>query len=323
MPDSSRDIVPLTADTGLVRAQHLSEKLREYIDAAKAPSTVRAYASSWRVFSAWCRSTGLDALPAAPSTVAAYLADRAGQVRPATLNKELAALSQAHQAMGLSSPTLDVAVRTVMKGIRRRHGTAPRQKKPLLTGDIVNMLHGLGDGLRARRDRCLVLLGFAGALRRSELVALEVRDLQWHTDGLVLHLRSTKTDQEGTGRKIGITVGSSGSCPVTATRCWLTATGIDDGPLLRAIDRHGNVSPQAMHPESVCRTVQRLVTRIGHSPAGYGAHSLRAGFVTSAVGHLTEAEIALTTGHRSVAVLRGYVRRANVLTGDYVRRIGL
>lgn len=323
MPEPSCDIAPLASDTGLARGQHLSEKLREYIDAAKAPSTVRAYASSWRAFSAWCRATGLDALPATPSTVAAYLADRAGQVRPATLTKELAAISQAHQAMGFPSPTLDVAVRTVMKGIRRRHGTAPRQKKPLLTGDIVNMLHGLGDGLRARRDRCLVLLGFAAALRRSELVALEVHDLEWHTDGLVLNLRGSKTDQEGAGRKLGITFGSSGSCPVTAARCWLTAAGIDDGPLLRAIDRHGNLSPRAMHPESVCRTIKRLVTRIGHAPAGYGAHSLRAGFVTSAVGRLTEAEIALTTGHRSVAVLRGYVRRATLLAGDHVRRIGL
>ena len=323
MTNDTRDLAPIPLDAQVEPAPHLAQKLRGYVDAAKSPATLRAYTSAWTSFSTWCREHGLVPLPAAPSTVAAYVADRAGDLRPSTINKHLAAISQAHQFAGDPSPTLDVAVKTVVKGVRRTHGTAKVQKRPLLVGDLINIVHGLGDGLGDRRDACLLLLGFSGALRRSELAALQVGDLDWRDDGLVLHLRRSKTDQDATGRFVGIGFGSNGSCPVTATRRWLSAAGIKSGPVLRGVDRHGNISPRPMATDSICRTVKRLVQTVGHPPGPYGGHSLRSGYVTSAAGVMTEQEIAEVTGHKSVAILRSYVRRANVLAGDYVRRVGL
>ena len=323
MTNDPRDLAPIPLDAQIEPATHLAGKLRSYVDAAKSPATLRAYASAWKAFSVWCREHDLVPLPAMPSTVAGYVADRADHLRPSTLNKHLAAVSQAHQIAGHHNPTLDVAVKTVLKGVRRTHGTAKVQKRPLLVGDLVNIIHGLGEGLRDRRDACLLLLGFAGALRRSELAALAVEDLDWRDDGLVLHLRRSKTDQDGAGRLIGIGFGSNGSCPVTATRRWLSAAGIESGPVLRGVDRHGNVSATRMATDSICRAVKRLVQTVGHPPGPYGGHSLRSGYVTSAAGVMTEQEIAEVTGHKSVAILRSYVRRANVLSGDFVRRLGL
>ncbi len=323
MTNDPRDLAPIPLDAQVEPAARLAGKLRSYVDAAKSPATLRAYASAWTSFSAWCREHDLVPLPATPSTVAGYVADRADHLRPSTLNKHLAAVSQAHQIAGHPSPTLDVAVKTVLKGVRRTHGTAKVQKRPLLVGDLINIVHGLGDGLRDRRDACLALLGFSGAFRRAELAALTVEDLDWRDDGLVVNIRNSKTDQEGAGRLVGIGFGSNGSCPVTATRLWLSASGIKSGTVLRAVDRHANVSPTPMVTDSICRVVKRLVQTVGHSPGPYGGHSLRSGYVTSAASVMTEQEIAEVTGHRSVAVLRGYCRRANVLSGDYVRRIGL
>jgi site-specific recombinase XerD len=193
-----------------------------YARAARADNTRRAYRAAWADFAAWCRDRGLAELPAAPETVGAFLAERAATHKPASLQLRLVAVRQAHRLAGHDLRADHPAVRDVMQGIRRTHGTAPAKKEATVTEilrDAVRALAKAGDGLRSRRDRALLLVGFAAALRRSELAALDAADAVLARDGLVLTLRRRKTDQEGGGTEIGVPFGRDElTCPVRALR---------------------------------------------------------------------------------------------------------
>ena len=150
---------------------------RDYLAASRAENTTRVYRTGWAQFTAWCDEHGVTALPAGPETVALYVADLAKTAKPATIDARLAAISAAHRAAGHDSPTKEEAVRLVRRGVRRTLGTAQRQVRPVTVPDLRTMLEGLGSAPAGCRDRALLLLGFAGALRRSELVGLDVADV--------------------------------------------------------------------------------------------------------------------------------------------------
>jgi integrase len=203
-PDSSA-LVPPTAPAPLPL-----DRVRAFVHASKAQNTLRGYQSDWREFCAWCSARDLAALPAAPESVAAYLADCAGRLKPGSLQRRLNAIAEAHKAIGVDSPTLTAIVRNTFKGIRRTLGTAPEQKRPALTPDIRAMIDATDAGLIGSRDRALLLLGFAGAFRRSELVGLDLADLDFSRDGLTVTLRRSKTDRRApAGRS---------ACPTGRTR---------------------------------------------------------------------------------------------------------
>jgi integrase len=296
-----------------------TDRLRGYLDASQADSTRRGYRSDLAHFTAWCEVRAIAALPAEPATVARYLADLAEQgYKVATLERRIAAISQAHQAREFDTPTRSLAVRKVFAGIRRAHGVAQAAKAPVLPDDLRAMLAHLDDSLSGRRDRALLLLGFAGAFRRSELVGLTVEDLERRRDGLVVTLRRSKTDQEGQGTRKGIPRGRDKAlCPVRAVEAWQAAAGIADGPLFRPIDRHGNVGAAALAPHHVARLVKRLAAACGLDPDAYGGHSLRAGLVTAAAqAGAEERDIMRQTGHRSERTVRRYIREANLFRGN-------
>ena len=200
-------------------------QVSEYVRASKAENTLRGYQSDWRNFCAWCESRGgLCPLPAAADAVAAYIAESAGHLKPGSMQRRLNAIAEAHKAAGLDSPTHAAIVRNTLKGIRRTLGTAPAQKAPALTDDIRAMVDATDAGPIGARDRALILLGFAGAFRRSELVGLDAEDCAFSKDGLTVTLRRSKVDQEGVGRKVGIPYGSNPeTCPVRTIQAWLEA----------------------------------------------------------------------------------------------------
>jgi integrase len=250
-------------------------------------------------------------LPAAPETVALYLTNLAERRRSmATLAPRLATISQAHQAAHLESPTRAAEVRAVMQGIRRAKGTPQRQKTAAITLIIRAMVAGLPGSLIGMRDRALLLLGFAGAFRRSELVSLDVADLAFNADGLVVTLRRSKTDQDGQGATKGIPYGSHpGTCPVRALRALLDTAGIVDGPLFRPITRHGKIQPMRLSAYAVALVVKRAAEATGLDPEQFAGHSLRAGLATAAAAAgVSERAIMAQTGHRSVMVARRYIR---------------
>ena len=301
------------------------DQVREYIRASKAENTVRGYQSDWRAFCAWCEGQGLCPIPATPETVAAFIAECAARLKVGSVQRRLNAIAEAHKAMGLESPTHSAIVANTMKGIRRTKGTAPAQKAATLIDDIRAMVDATDAGLIGLRDRALLLLGFAGAFRRSELVGVDVDDCAFGKDGLTVTLRRSKTDQTGAGRKIGIPYGSNpDTCPVRTMQAWVEQTGINAGPVFRSINRHGQVQPGGLAGIDVARVVKKLAERAGLDAAKYAGHSLRAGHATSAaIAGASKRSIMNQTGHRSVQMVRLYIRQANLFRENSAGKLGL
>ncbi len=312
---------------GIVAADAaLLDRAQELATASRADATLSAYDRDWRHFTAWAAAHDLTPLPAESATVAMYAADLTDSYKPSTIARRMAAISVAHQHAGHSSPTRDASVRSVLAGIRRTSGTAPAQVAPATIGDIRRMVSRLGEDTIDVRDRALLLVGFAGAFRRSELVALDVADLVDNDDGLVIAVRRSKRDQEGRGDTKAIPYGTDHeTCPVRAVKAWMEHAGITEGPVFRSVDRHGNVSTAALSGRAVADIVKRAAERAGLDPQRYSGHSLRAGFVTTAAANgATERAIARQTGHApNSTVLRTYIRHASAFTDNAVSTIGL
>jgi len=204
-------------------------------------------------------------------------------------------------------------------------GTAPIQKAAALTDDIRAMIDATDAGLIGLRDRALILLGFAGAFRRSELVGLTVDDCAFGKDGLTVTLRRSKTDQAEAGRKIGIPYGSNPeTCPVRNLQSWIEQGGVSGGPLFRSINRHGQVQPVGLSGIDVARVVKKLAERAGLDSAKYAGHSLRAGHATSAaIAGASERSIMNQTGHRSVQMVRRYIRDGSLFRENSAGKLGL
>lgn len=322
--ESSAQFVPARDDAELTR---IAGETRGFLAAAKAESTRRAYRADWDHFDAWCRRHSLASLPATPETIALYITDLATSHKPATLRRRLTVIGRAHQAAGHPSPASmqEALVSETLKGIRRAKGTAQIGKRPLYTEQLRAMIRALPENRQGIRDRALLLIGFAGGFRRSELAALTVDRLAVEKDGLVVTLDRSKTDQEGQGRQVAIPYGSNiETCPVRAYLAWIEATGLKAGAVFREIDRHGRVEGNALHKDSVGLIVKRAAARIGLDAALYAGHSLRAGLATQAyLNGATEISIMQQTGHRSLATVRKYIRESSLFRDNPAARLGL
>ena len=289
------------------------EAVRDLIEHSLANSTRTAYQSDLRHFVGWGGT-----LPATPAMIATYIAAHSDTLAVATITRRIATLSKAHDALD-ANPCRSALVKATLQGLRRRRGTAQRQAKPLLRDDLMLILDRLGTTTRDARDRALLLIGFSGGFRRSELVGLDHADTEHARQGLILTLRRSKTDQEGAGRKIGIPFGRTRHCPVAAFNAWLSESGIDTGPIFRPVDRHGHVQPERLSGDAVSEVIRERVTAAGIDPTGFSGHSLRAGFATSAAqAGVSTLKIRQQTGHASDAMLARYVRDAELFTGNAV-----
>jgi integrase len=291
---------------------------KQFAHATIAASTRSAYKSDWAHFEAWCASSGLAPLPAVPDTVAAYLADLADSgFKLSTIKRRLSTIGVAHRTVvdAAENPKNNFFVESVLKGIRRTIGTEQKQAKPLLPDDVKKILPCLGTGLRGTRDRSLITLGITSGCRGAELVGLDVSDVAFEREGLIVSLRSSKTDQEGHGRKIGIPSSAKNNpiCPVRNMRAWLDAACIESGPVFRrvfSIGGHERAGEKRLTPHSVWLIVKSSCAAAGLNPDGYSAHSLRSGFVTSAYrsGKSIDA-IKKQTGHRNIDMVFKYIRQ--------------
>jgi integrase len=324
--EEKRGIVTLLqSNEQAVDLAEIAADARDFVAASRAESTTRVYRTAWAQFTAWCDEHGVRALPAGADTVACYVADLAKVAKPATIDLRLAAISAAHRAAGYDSPTKEEAVRLVRRGVRRTLGTAQRQVRPLTVPELRTMLGGLGTEPSGCRDRALLLLGFAGALRRSELVGLDVADITEGTDGLTIRLRRSKTDQEGAGRTVGIPFGANPvTCPVRAWRAWLEVSGITEGAAFCPVDRHGHIGATRLSAQAVALVLKRHAVRVGLDPGEVAGHSLRAGLATSAAAAgVPERVIAQQTGHKGTAMLRRYIREGSLFRENAASAVGL
>lgn len=303
-----------TRAAGVAPAPALTDVLTSaanYAAAEKSANTRRAYRSDWDHFTTWCASLQLGTIPAAPASIAGYLAHLADSgLTASTIGRRVSAIAYAHKLKGCDPPTSSEAVKAVLRGIRRRIGVSVDHKAPATAPAIGAMLEHLPDTLTGVRDRALLLVGFAAALRRSELVDLNVNDLELHQSGLLIRIRSSKTDQEGAGATIPVPNGRK-LRPVAAVHAWLEQAQITSGPVFRSIDRHGNISKTGLSDKSVADIVKRYAKLANMDPALFAGHSLRAGFVTSALEDGADLlKVMDITRHRRVETLKIYDRRA-------------
>jgi len=292
----------------------LTDALRsaaEYAQADKADATRRAYLSDFRDFFTWCEAVQAEPLPASIETTAAYLAQLADKgLKASTINRRAAAIGYVHRAKGFEPPTNAEPVKAVLRGIRRRLGAAVNRKDPATATAIARMVRRIPETLQGKRDRALLLLGFAAALRRSELVALDVADLERAPEGIIVHIRRSKTDQEGEGHQIAVPRGSKLK-PVEALEDWLRSARIEEGPVFRSIRKGGSSTGNRLSDNSVALIVKRHADAAGLDPDTMSGHSLRAGFVTSALENGADLlKVMDVTRHREVKTLKAYDRRA-------------
>ena len=208
-------------------------------------------------------------------------------------------------------------MRSTLRGIKRTHGTAQKEAAPLLKEDLFDVLGHMGERPKDIRDKSVLLLGFAAALRRSELVALNHADIEQVRQGIIVNIRRSKTDQLGEGRQIGVAHGRTRWCPVKALEGWLKLTGITEGPIFRRINRHGNIMPERMAGEAVSLVIKERTAAAGLDADRFSGHSLRAGLVTSAaMAGVASWAIRRTSGHRSEQMLGRYIRSGDLFTDN-------
>jgi integrase len=286
--------------------------VRDLIEHSVSDNTRIAYESDLKHFIAWG-----DTLPTSAAKIASYIAAYAGVLAVSTITRRVATLSKAHQALGEENPCQAALVKATLRGLRRKQGTAQKQAKPLLKEELFAILDPMGDSVKDVRDRALLLLGFAGGFRRSELVGLNVADIEIVRQGIIITLRHSKTDQEGAGRKIGIPHGRTQHCPVAAVAAWLERSKITQGSVFCPITRHGYLQPVRLSGDAVSEVIRDRLAAIGMDTNGYSGHSLRAGFATSAAqAGVSTLKIRAQTGHASDAMLNRYIRDGSLFTAN-------
>jgi len=299
-------MLPATLEKMVSRAQDL-------IAARHAPATRVAYASDWRQFCTWATKHGVQSLPASVDAVVLFLSDLAGQgIKSTSIVRKASAIKFAHRDAGFASPTDMEAVRATLSGIRRTLGAKPRQVAPVTIEVLESLLATCDDSLNGLRDKALLVVGFGGALRRSELADLCVDQVTMNERGLILSIRKSKTDQEGKGADVGVLDGAR----LEVKKClaeWLQASGITDGYLFRGIRNDGKVIDGAISTRQIANIIKARATLAGLDASMFSGHSLRAGFVTSATSAGADVfRVMDVSRHRKVDTVRGYVRRAEM-----------
>ena len=284
-----------------------SERTKDYVRASSSEATLRAYKADLEHYVAWGGS-----IPSTPDVVANYLSDHAGELSVATLSRRIAALSKIHAVRQLENPTKSELVRSTMRGIKRTHGTSPSQVSPLTKERLIKMIETCEDSGKGIRDRALLLIGFASALRRSELIALDYRHIEFVPEGLILTVERSKTDQQGEGRRIGIPYAKGEHCPVKSLSAYLDFKEIADGPLLCSLSVDGTGNDR-LTGNGIAYIIKQRSKAAGFDPTMFSGHSLRAGFATSAAQAGAEAwTIMRQTGHKSDATVRRYIREGEL-----------
>jgi integrase len=304
------------------------QRIATAIDAEVAASTRTTYASAWRSWETWCRRRGLLPLPADPDALAAYLTERAETgLCNGTLDGDCAAIAHRHRQEGFGDPTAVAVVRRVRRGLRRILGTAPRrQAHPLTVAELAQIVASIAESRIGIRDRAVLLLGYAAALRPSEIAALHLADISVGHHGLLVTIRRSKTDQERQGQMVGVAAGlHAATDPIRAIRVWLALRPAGPGPLFTRVPATRPITSEGIGPRTVSDLVRNRAAAGGLGDLGVTGHSLRAGHATTAaVNGAPLDRIAAQTRHRDLTTLfNHYIRPADALAHTTSRDLGL
>lgn len=304
----------------------LSAKSKRRLTKSKADNTLKAYLADWNDFHYWCRMQNCPSLPAAPETVVNYINDLADHATANTAARRLSAISENHRAAGFISdnPVLSPLVKSSIAAIKREKGILQNPKQPLLLEDLALLEpHFAPFGLTGIRDKALLFLGFSGAFRRSELVALQYDDLTFSKEGVMIRIKRSKGDQEGIGEQIAIPYRDNTElCAVTALERWLHHAPITSGAIFRPISKTKKVGLTQLSDKSVALIVKKYTALAGLDPKQFAGHSLRRGFATSAAQHdASERQIMKQTRHKSEKMVRRYIQEGNLFKENALNKM--
>lgn len=323
----SRNIVFQEATQGASpELLEILENAQNFLTTTIAESTKEIYARDWKGFIRWCNKLRLPYLPSSPEVVGCYFTALAmKEFCVPTIRRHCAAIAAAHREAGYPTPTSHPAIKELLHGITRKIGCPAKPVDALLSEDIRHIAALLPDTLIGKRDKALILIGFAGAFRRSEIVGLNVDDISYRDEGIVILLRHSKTDQQGKGRWVGIPYGKrKDTCPVVALQDWLEVSEICEGAIFRGLDRYDNFVSRRLSIRSVGNIIKRAVKAAGLDPEKYSGHSLRSGHCTQASrAGVAEHIIAQQTGHKSMSSLKRYIRLGRLFEENSADSLGL
>jgi len=290
----------------------LSDAVLDLVDASMAKNTRLTYDGAMKRFTDWCKKDDLNPLPASAETIAEYMAQLSvSGIKGSTIKTYLAGIIYHHRDAGHPDPGEHMLVQKVLRGAMRKNGMRPIQKVPTETDSLRLVLQNVPHDLRGIRDRAILCIGFAGAMRRSEVTALEVSDLTFVSEGVRVLIRRSKTDQVAMGADIAIPWGRN-LFVVEALQDWIDAAGITEGPLFRPI-YHCSILDRRMNPVIVAKVIKKYVTLAGFDAGEFSGHSLRSGFITEAANAGVDILTLMAhSRHRTTRQLRDYVRKADL-----------
>lgn len=283
------------------------EKIKFYIRQSKSKNTQRSYAADWRHFTHWCDTNNRNPLPANAGTICLYISDLAETHKFSTLRRRLSSINQAHRFNKYLPPGREIEAQSLMEGIKREKGSRQDSKKALMLPTIPELIRKVDtSSLIGIRDKAILLLGFALASRRSELVAINIEDLELNDFGMDVRIKETKTHNDDLVK--GVVYTYNEYCPVKATETWITTANIESGALFRSIDRHGNINGR-LSDKAIALIVKKYISELGLDEGDFAAHSLRSGLSTSAaMMGMTDIAIMKQTGHRTREMVDRYVQ---------------
>lgn len=312
----------------IIPIKDLAAEANRFAKESISPATKRAYESDWANFHRFCEDYGKQSCPADPETVCLYLTHMSSVARISTITRRATSITAIHRAAGYDSPVKTDQVGRVLKGIKRKIGKPPVQPKAISWDDLNKLIEKCDSLMLGIRDAAILSLGWASALRRSELIALNIGDLEFLDQGIIINVTRSKTDQEGKGCKIGIPVshGNAGVCPVISTKRWIERRSKSElqmeaaKPLFTKIGPNGRSkwwwpSTERLSARMVSSVVKLYAKYAGLNPAEYSSHSLRRGLATEAGAlGVPERVISRHTRHRSVETLRTYIESGTIWT---------
>ena len=303
----------------------LSSKSLQSLTATKSESTINAYESDWNDFCDWCKYNDKSSFPATAETIVNYINDLADYAKSNTIKRRISAISENYNAAGLSSqnPCNEWIVREALIGISRIKGSMQKSKTPIYWEELEEIIHRMDDSIVSIRDKAILLLGFMGAFRRSEIVSIDLEDMVRSPQGIIITIKHSKTDQKQEGQKVGIPyIQNKEMDCISSLNQWIQIAKIKEGPLFRKISKAGNVLENRLSDKTINLIVKKYIILIGLDPDFYGAHSLRHGFATFAAMHgIEERLIMKQTRHRSVEMVRHYINEADVFLNNPLNKI--
>ena len=305
----------------------LHEATLKNLKSSKANNTLRAYRSDFRDFGAFCAKHGLMSLPSEPKIVSLYLTHLSKNSKISTLRRRLVSISMVHKLQGHYLDTKHPIIVENLMGIRRVKGSIQKGKKPLLLNHlktIIEVIHNQNiEDIKKFRDKSIILVGFGGGFRRTEIISINHEDLEFVTEGLKITIKKSKTDQFGEGMIKGLPYFTNEFyCPISNLKKWLEISKIKSGPIFRRFSKGSSLTDKRLTDQSVALLIKKYLNLAGIDNENFAGHSLRSGFATvAAEAGADERSIMAMTGHKSTQMVRRYIKEANIFKNNALNKI--